>query len=482
MVKRLIVCLALASASNSWALTAQLDRKSLALGEPLTLSLTGRAATLEQIDLAPLKRGFEIFGRTLSQGDGTGVLQLTLYPLKAGRLAIPSLGVGRDRSRALSVQVDTHSQTMPAVDIRLYTEPAQPRVRQPTRLTLELCDDGGLEWKRPALPLSSQMQHRPLGEEQLDLERDGVRCTAHRYHWAVLPTQAGELRLDLPMLEAGKFGQRLRLPPPAAAFSAAPAPGWLPLNVAMGKPTLDADALPAESPMERPLAWRFTVEGGYSVDGLKALLALQLQPYPQWRAYPPAVETLAPEDRNSPLTRLAVTLYALPEASGTLAMPALALPYFDPADGRLQQLALPARTLEIYDPFWRKLGLGTALTLGAAALLMLLQWLYRERQWRQERERALLAIGNAAGPDELGQALRGLAFTPGTQPAVTLGHWLERMTGQSRQPEGLVALVAALEARRYGLRYIPLAELQQQATALIAKLRPNSSLSWRQKS
>lgn len=472
MVKRLIFCLALASVSNSWALTAQLDRKSLALGEPLTLSLAGRAATLEQIDLAPLKAEFEIFGRTLSQGDGTGVLQLTLYPLKTGRLMIPALGSGRDRSRAIPVRVDASSPTVPAVGIRLYTEPAQPLARQPTRLTLELCDDDSLDWKRPALPLSSQAQHRPLGEEQLDIEQDGVRCTAHRYHWAVLPTQAGEIRLDLPMLEAGKFGQRLRLPPPVATFSAAPLPAWLPLNVAVGKPGLSAETLPAESPIERPLAWRLTVEGGYSVDGLKALLALQLQPFAAWRAYPPTVETLAPEDRNSPLTRLAVTLYALPDASGTLAVPALALPYYDPADGRLQQLALPARTLEIYDPFWRKLGLGAALTLGAAALLVLLQWLYRERQWRQARGRALLAIGNADGPDELGQALRGFAFTPETKPAVTLGQWLERMTGQSRQPEGLAALVAALEARRYGLRFIPLAELQRQAAAVIAKLRP----------
>lgn len=472
MVKRFAFCLALAFAGHAWALTAQLDRKTLALGEPLTLSLSGKAATLEAIDLAPLQGDFEVFARTLSKSETQGILQLTLYPLKTGRLAIPALGSGRDRSRTLAVRVDAGSADMPAVSVKLHTEPGQPLVRQATRLTLELCDDGSLEWKRPNLPLSGRMQHRALGEEQIEIEQDGVRCTAHRYHWAVLPTQAGEIRFELPMLEANKFGQRLRLPPPVASFAAAPVPAWLPLNVPVGKPSLSAEALPAESPLERPLAWRFTVEGGYSVDGLKALLALQLQAHAAWRAYPPTVELLAPEDRNSPLTRLAVTLYALPETSGPLALPALTLPYFDPGSGRLEQLALAKQTLEIYAPFWRKLGLAAVLLAGSAVLLVLLQWLHREWQWRRRRDDTLLAIGNAADPAELGLVLRAFSLTPNAQAAATLGQWLAHMRRQWQGTTALDALVAALEARRYNLQYIPLADLKQQAVAALGMIKP----------
>ncbi len=474
MVKRFALCLALAFAGQAWALTAQLDHKTLALGEPLTLSLSGHAATLDAIDLAPLQGDFEVFARTLSQSETQGILQLTLYPLKTGRLTIPALGGGRERSRPLAVEVTSGSSDMPAVRMRLYTEPAQPWVRQATRLTLELCDDGSLQWQRPKLPLSGQMQQRALGEEQIEIEQDGVRCTAQRYHWAVLPTQAGVIRVELPTLEASKFGRRLRLPPPVARFAAAPVPAWLPLNVPVGKPSLKAEALPETWPLQRPLAWRFTVEGGYSVDGLKALLALQLQPHATWRAYPPTVESLAPEDRNSPLTHLAVTLHALPDTSGPLAAPKLALPYFDPGSARLEQLALALPPLQVYDPFWRKLGQTAALVAGALALLVLLQWLYREWQWRRRRDATLLAIENAADPAELGLLLRGFSLSP--RPAApTLGAWLSRMHGQWQGTAALADLVAALEARRYDLQYIPLADLKRQATTAIAGLRPRTA-------
>ncbi|NWG87953.1 MAG: BatD family protein [Hydrogenophilaceae bacterium] len=480
MVRLALACLALSVSHAALALNAQLDRKHVALGEPLTLSISGKAASLEQLDLAPLKAEFEVFARTLSRSDAQGILQLTLYPLKSGRLAIPALGSGRDRSRALPVQVNTSSEFMPAVSLKLYTEPAQPFVRQPTRLTLEICDDGSLDWKRPALPLTSLAQHRALGEEQIEIEQEGMRCTAHRYHWAVLPTQAGEIRLVLPALEAGKFGQRLRLPPPPAVFSAAAVPAWLPLNVPVGKPMVSAETLPGESPLQRPLVWRFSVDGGYSIDGLKALLALHLQPHREWNAYPPTVETLAPEDRNSPLNRLAVTLYALPESAGPLALPALTLPYFDPATARLEKIALPAQQVRVIDPLWRKLGYLAALLAGSAALLVLLNLLHKEMLWRRARRRILLAIRNAADPAELGRTLRGFSFVQNEKPAATLGQWLERIGRQARTSTAMAELVAALEARRYGLHFIALADLQAQAMTAISGLRPRCRLSWRQ--
>lgn len=473
MVRRLLMLgLGLCGTLNAWALTAQLDRRAIALGEPLTLSLSGKAANLEQLDLAPLKPDFEVFSRTLSHGDARGVLQITLYPLRTGKLAIPALGNGGKRTRALPVRVDISSERMPAVRVKFGTEPAQPLVRQPTRMTLEICDDGSLEWKRPTLPLTSQAQHRALGEEQVEVEYDGRRCTAHRYHWAVLPTQTGEIALPLPMLEAGKFGQRLRLPPPVIAFNTGAAPAWLPLNVPIGKPVVSAEPLPDESPIERPLAWRIVVEGGYSSDGIKALLALQLQPHAAWKAYPPTVEALAPEDRNSPLSRLAVTLYALPNASGALAVPALALPYFDPATARLQQVALPARQVRVYDPLWRKLGQAAAVLAGFILTLAAAHFTRREIHWRQARRRALAEVRAAASPADLAGALRGLSWSTGARPSPTLGRWLANMNTQAHTSASLAELVEAVEACHYGLRQTPLEELRQRARAILSGIKP----------
>lgn len=472
MVRPAVFGLLLLGMNSAWALTAQIDRKDMVIGEALTLSVSGKTAELEQLDLSPLKRDFEIFARTLSRGDAQSSLQLMLYPLRSGQLSIPALGDGKERSRSLAITVATGSELMPETRFSFYAEPARPYVRQPTRLTLEICDDGSLDWKRPALPLSGMAQHRPLGEEQIEIERDGARCTAHRYHWAVLPTQAGEIRFELPMLEAGKFGQRFRLPPPAATFSAKAVPGWLPLNVPVGRPTIETEPLPVESPIERPLAWRFTVDGGYSVDGLKALLALQLQPYEIWKAYPPTVEALAAEDRNSPLTRLAVTLYALPEASGPLTMPELALPYFDPASARLQQLSLPRQQLQVYNPLWRKLGKATSALLGLILIAAATELLRREIEWRRARRKALADIASASSPAELAAGLRAFQLRPDPRVASTLRRWSNKLQQQSRSNEGLNKLVATVEACHYGGLPIDLPGLKQQASAAISRLRP----------
>lgn len=472
MVRLFVFGLGLLGTLNAWALNAQLDRKSIALGEPLTLSLSGKADALEQLNLDALKPEFEVFARTLSRNNAQGTLQLTLYPMRSGKLVVPALGNGADRSRALSIQVDTSSELLPKNSIEFYTEPAAPLVRQATRFTLQICDDGSLEWKRPTLPLSSQAQHRALGEEQIEIEVDGTRCTAHRYHWAVLPTQADEVRFDLPMLEASKFGQRFRLPPPHVAFTAKPVPGWLPLNVPVGKPTVASDALPDESPIERPLAWRFTVDSGYSIDGLKALLALQLQPHEQWKHYPPTVEALAPEDRNSPLTRLAVTLYALPDATGPLAVPPLALPYLDPTSERLEQIALPTGQVHVYDPFWRKLGKAANALLGLISIAVAMELLRREIEWRRARRKTLADIAAVATPAELAASLRAFQFGFNSTIATTLRHWLDSTRRQYRSYDELNRLVAIVEACHYGQMQYDIEVLRQQAIAAIARLHP----------
>ncbi len=476
MVRFAALLMALALAPTALALTVQTDRRELALGEPLTLSLDGPADALERIDLDPLRRDFEVHARTLSRQNERGSLALTLYPLRTGKLTLPALAAGRERSRPLHVTVHAESDAMPRVTARIETEPAAPYVRQPTRLTLELCDDGSLDWKRPALPTHAALHLRPLGEEQMEVERDGGRCTARRYHWAALPTQAGEIVLPLPMLEAGKFGQRLRLPPPAAAFTAAPAPAWLPLNVPVGRPTITAEPLPPEWPLERPLAWRLTVEGGYSVDGLKAMLALQLQGSPILSAYRPSIEPAAPEEPNTASTRLDVSFYILPRDTGTLVLPEIALPYFDPASGRLEQVRLPGPILRVFDPIWDKIFLAVSAIVGLGGVTLLTWAGRRELRWRTARKAALERIRQASDMAELAHALRAFTLAADTPPASTLGLWRQRMHRQS-PGTAVDAPAEAVEAALYGRDDAALETLRQRALSALATAAPGRRMS-----
>jgi len=75
-------------------------------------------------------------------------------------------------------------------------------------------------------------------------------------------------------------------------------PAWLPAHVPPVAPQLNADPLPARWPLQRPLAWRIDVAGGYSEDDLQALLDLQLRDSPALGVYPPLIEAIRRERGN----------------------------------------------------------------------------------------------------------------------------------------------------------------------------------------
>lgn len=466
MVKLFIGFILFAASLPALAASAyKLEPASVALGEPVTLTLTARPDTLEKLDLTAVAANFEILGRTLG-GDGKEeTLVLTLYPLHSGRIVLPNLGL---RGRSPAVMVTEQSETMPKVRFRVETNPDQYHVRQSLRFTIEVCDDGSLLWQRPQLATREGLFMRPLNEEQVDVERDGEPCTAHRWHWAVLPTVAGVTALPLPMLEAGKFGRRLRFPPPQASLQVLPVPGWLPSDAAIGRPEISAAPLPSRWPVKRPLLWRIEINGGYSAEALKNLLRLQLANQPQFSDYPPGVEELS---NVSGVPRHAVSLYALFSERGDVILPDLVLPWYDPAADKLLQVRLPGARVQVFDPVRERLIAwiaGLASLVGALALAYLL---WRTFGWRWRRRRALGDLKRVADIDELTRRLCGFSLRPGASPAATLGEWQQRMMRET-QTQGLAKLVAAVEKARYGMAETEPAALIRQAGNCLATARP----------
>lgn len=476
MVTRWLLALLLglsAAGLQAAGINLQLDHASISLGEPLLLSLSQSAATsgLDSLDTTPLTTDFEIQTRTLNRsGDGES-LTLTLYPLRSGRLEIPPLHTATSHTARTHITVTPASADAGVIRFNLATDPAQLIQRQPARLTLEIDDDGGLNWQRPELPSRTGLQLRALGKEQLSLERDGVRVTAHRFHWALIPTAAGELDLELPMLEADKFGQRLRFPPPPANLTAQATPAWLPLEAAVGRPAVALTPIPAAWPLQRPLAWRFEVIGGYSEHALKTLLQLQLASHAEFNAYPPSVELLPNEDANSPLTRLAATLILQPRASGEFKLPDIALPFFDPASQTLQSLRLAQGRIVIYNPLLEKFRDFGILLLGAMLLSLAVWWLQSRLAHHRAKRQGLARIEQADDLPTLIAAVKAYSPQPGTRHAATLGIWRSRMTTHGdRQP--LAELVIALEDAHYGQTASELNTLKQLAITTLRQQRP----------
>ncbi|MBI3432738.1 MAG: BatD family protein [Hydrogenophilales bacterium] len=470
MVRALILLLA-ASAAHAASLTARLDRTAVALGEPVSLTVQARGLNLDALDLAPLGAAFDVFARTLSGEADSEALVLTLYPRAAGTLQIPALHLETQRTPALSLSVSDGSATVPRVTVDWTLDPAMPRVNQPTRLSLAICDDGSLQWQRPELPTRAGRVVRVLGEDEGTRVRGGGEtCTMHRYYWALLATQGGAATLAVPMLDASRFGQRLRFPGPSLAFQATALPAWLPEHVPPVAPVIRADPLPARWPVQRPLSWRFEVVGGYSAEGLKALLDLQLRETPALGIYPPLIEAVAPDDPASPLSRYVVTLFLEPRARGQLSLPALRLPWYDAAHGRLASMPVAGKTLTVFDPRWQRVKQGMGGLAGALLLAGLIGQVRRMVRWRRARRRGLRAIREARDVAGLDRAVRQFSLTD--QPAASsLGEWQRRLV-QETEAGDVAEAVRQLEHQRFGRASPTLATLQQAFVQALAQTRP----------
>ena len=461
------------AATRARGVAYELDRQTLALGEPLQLRLTraldAREPALEQLDLTRLQRDFQILERTLGRDSAQETLTLTLYARHPGHFTLPMLGRA---GRAPQVTVTEGSDTVPRVLWKLSLDPPEPLLRQPTTFTLEACDDGTLLWKRPPLPSVEGLLLRPLNETEIITTRDGQRCTAHRWHWALLPTATGALTLPLPVLEAGKFGRRLRFAPPALELGVQPLPAWLPADAAVGQAELVAEPLPAQAVIDQPLAWRLRVNGAYSAQALQRLLALQL---PQADArlglatYAPQVE---PQASLTPASQHLVTLFLAPQERGSFALPALQLPWYDPASGQLMHLRLPVTRIEVVDPL-RQRWLWAAAVLGALlAGVALGVGLWRRTGWRLRRWRMRRRLRQVPTLDALCQALQACSLHARAAPAPTLRSWQQGMARQC-ESQGLEALVTALERARYGqAAAADLPALRQQARTWLRSVRP----------
>lgn len=473
MVKTLLFMALLANGlAHAAALTAQLDKPAIALGEPVSLTLQANGLSLDALDITPLAAHFDVFARTLSRGADSETLVLTLYPRGAGALSIPPLQLQALRTAALALKVVDGSETVPRVTASWSLAPAAPRVNQPARLTLALCDDGSLQWQRPRLPTASGRLVRALGEEEGAGTRADEACTLHQFHWSLIATQSGAASLDVPMLDATRFGQRLRFPGPAVSYLAQALPAWLPRHTPPVAPQVLTEPLPPRWPLNRPLSWRFQVTGGYSAEDLKALLELQLRESPELGIYPPLIEAVTLDDPASPLSRHDVILYFQPRKSGPLSLPVLRLPWYDIARGQLASTELKAKPLTVFDPRWKR---GGQIAGGVAGALLLggLVWQARRMlRWRLARRRGLRRIRQAGSVDALALAVRQFSLT-GQAAAPSLGEWARRLRQEAPACD-VAGAIGRLERQQFGQAAFALAELQQAFLLALARTRPGS--------
>ena len=114
----------------SWAeLSATADRRTIAMGETLRLTLLGDAGEQPaEIDLTPLNRDWEILSRSSAtnarfingQNQVTRTLEMELAPLRQGTLTIPSLTAGGRSTTPLAIRVNPEPVVAPGDELVLF--------------------------------------------------------------------------------------------------------------------------------------------------------------------------------------------------------------------------------------------------------------------------------------------------------------------------------------------------------------------------
>ncbi|HUX91953.1 MAG TPA: BatD family protein [Gallionellaceae bacterium] len=440
--------------------TLKADKKTIALGEALTVELRAEdaRAPLSGVSLDKLKQSFNVFGissniqtrtrkgRTVSSESMT----LILYPLHSGKLLVPALRFMNKSSKALEISVTESGKNALPVMFKTAVDVPRMQVRQTATLTLDIYDDGTLQWTVPRELRAAGAHQRWLAESQREAMLDGIRYTVHRYAWALMPLREGGLTLEFPLLDAFKFGTRLRYPLAALKFDVAAVPAYLPVHLPIGKLQVTAEPLPDEIALDRPVNWKVTIQGsGLSEAGLAKLLT-SIRSNESLRFYPAMIVKADSERATTAAQKLLVTLPFVPLQTGTLQLPAINLPYYDPASERVDSVVIAGARIKVFDPLWLTV---QRIALGLLALLSVLvagYWLSGKLRYLLRRRKALLAIKNSMNADELQHAL--LHFDIGTAAVryATLQQWLQRMQLLYGDDERLAAVVRKLASVQYG--------------------------------
>jgi len=367
----LIRLLGAALPAEAAVLEARVDRRDLARDERLVLTLELRDSDIRlraegvdpNVDLTVLARDFDVgrvrssFRYRLERARGRAVsrLEVELFPRRAGDLRIPAFEVAGLRTQPIPVRVHPLPvDRLPELRLTAGAEPEHPWPGQAVRVWVALHARVAVErvslgdvLRSSPVPLEL-MEHRRLPREEGEERWRGARYRVLRQAWVLHPRRAGRLEVLLPDLWVETAdGRRRRLAPlPLALEVREPPPGAAGLPV--GRPELEARWPAGPLAVGRLAVASFTVAGPYPGGSLPERLPVEETPGVELLADRAALER-EPRD-GLPWLRARYHLAIRPLRPGPLALPAVRIPYLDPATGSVRVAELRPPPLEAVAP------------------------------------------------------------------------------------------------------------------------------------
>ena len=372
----LIAATLLWSAATMANLSATADRREIALGETLRLTLLGDAGEQpSEIDLTPLNRDWEILSRSSAtnarfingRNNVTRTLELELAPLREGTLAIPSLLTGGRRTTPISILVNPEPLIAPGDATVLFeTSIDQPSlyVQAELILTITLQQAINLEGSEISSLDIADAVVEPL-ERQSFQRRVGNRTwlvTELRY--AIYPQKSGTLSIPAIAFTArevqagrtllgSRLGRRLRLSsePLQVTVKSVPAafPGdvWLPAKTLTLTEnwSLNPEALSVGDSTTRTLT---LIAEGLQGSQLPPLSSVQgALNIPELRFYPDQ-ESIDQSEIARGLQGTRTQSEALvARANGNWTLPEIRIPWWNTQTDQLEYAVLDARDIAV---------------------------------------------------------------------------------------------------------------------------------------
>ena len=363
------MCLLVAWPLSSLAATrAWLEQSQVALGQAVTLNVETDAVSATP-DLTPLMRDFDVEGQSDSRsvrwvngrmGSST-TFALTLRPRRVGSLAIPALQVGNDRTAPLVLEVTATPTASAAANGLVFVETeiddADPYVQQSVGITVRLFYATPLSGELDLDPPDGALLQRVGEIVQSSREIDGRRYSTAERRYLLVPERSGPLIL------------------PGARFRGRTAGGWMDdlfggsgrdVNITGSPRTLQVRPQPATAPQPwlpvRDVRLRYTAVPEQLRAGEAATLAIeatvvgatqaQLPEFPAPAV--PGAQVLAEPPQydetfvgGTPQVKLTRRYSLVPARPGALAVPGMAMAWWDVRAGAAKRATLPDLTLPV---------------------------------------------------------------------------------------------------------------------------------------
>lgn len=217
----LLFCLCWLPYTAQAAVTAELDRNPVGVGETVALTFTSDGIAASSPDFTVLEQDFAVQGSSQSNriqiinGNSTvqTTWQLELAPRKTGKLTIPAINFGNEQSPVLSVTVSDQPTAHNNVGgmanddilVEVEAEPKQSYVQQQVIVTQRLLHIVSLQPQasltHPSIE-AGKGSLLPLGDaKNSTLMRNGRNYHVIERRYALMPQQSGEIRLGATTFE-----------------------------------------------------------------------------------------------------------------------------------------------------------------------------------------------------------------------------------------------------------------------------------------